>query len=101
MKFMVLCMLELGHLPSPRLVMDGLAGLGLSPVDSSPAADGLQYGPPDCVLGEFRAHDPHSLERQLHHDIVARLSRLHVEASFRLFVQPIEPALQPRAYARR
>ena len=87
---MVLCMLELGHVPAARTVLDGLAGLGLSTVESTTTASGLRYGPAGCVIGQFRATDASALEHQLRVDIQARLRRMQVEAALQILVQPME-----------
>ena len=94
---MVLCMLDLGRVESGRSVLEGLAGLGLLPVESTTGAEGPQGGLRDCVMGHFRASDPDALTHQLRADIETRLGRLRVDASFRLFVQPIEAQDAPEA----
>jgi hypothetical protein len=86
MKFMVLCVLDLEHVASAETVLDGLAGLGLAVVEPT-TNDGERIG---CVLGQFRAADPHALEHQLRADIETRLRRMQVQAGLRIFVQPLE-----------
>ena len=88
---MVLCMLDLGHVPDSRTVLDGLAGLGLAAVESTTTDEGLPFGPKGCVLGQFRASDPSALENQLRGDIQARLRRMQVDAGLQIFVQPLAP----------
>jgi hypothetical protein len=90
MKFTVLCVLDLEHVPNPRGVLDGLAGLGFQPVETTTTPRGRQLGPRGCVIGVFRACDPHVLEYQLRADVATRLRRMQVDASFHLCVQALE-----------
>jgi hypothetical protein len=88
---MVLCMLDLGHVPASQSVLEGLAGLGLTMVEATPTSTGPRLGPTGCVMGQFRATDASALEHQLRVDIQARLRRMQVEAGLQILVQPMEP----------
>jgi hypothetical protein len=99
---MVMCTID--PVGGDPVSLEGLAGLGFVAVESTESVDGGRFGPANCAIAEFRAHDAQLLERQLRKDVADRLRRLQLDASFDLFVQPLEPAAgaafgEPRSVA--
>lgn len=92
MRFLVLCQyaLRASHpAADPRTVAAALATAGLGPVESS-VADGMQFGPGNTAVGEFRAPTAQALRRRIESDLALRFAHLGVEVDIRLCVAPVE-----------